>query len=244
MNKFVLLLLLLSSSLLTSCASNPQLAGVASEIMRQTMSNAPLTESDIGLGLKEALRVGTDSVVGQLGAVDGFNANPKIHIPLPDNLLKVKKVASQLGMNSAFDDLELKLNRAAEVATPKAKALFWNAIQELTLDDIMAIYKGSDDAATRYFESKMGQPLVNSMQPVIQQSLAEVGAVRSYDQLVTNLGPAGALLPDYKTQLTNHVLQLGSAAIFDYLAQEEAAIRRDPIKRTTQLLQRVFGAAR
>lgn len=224
------------------CANNPQLAGVATEIMRQTMSGQALTQAEIGLGLKEALRVGTDSVVGQLGVVDGFNANPAIHIPLPENLLKAKQIADQLGLGAGFNDLEIKLNRAAEVATPKAKALFWDAIQQLTLDDVMNIYQGNDDAATRYFESKMSLPLVNSMQPVIQQSLAEVGAVRSYDELVRSLGPAGALLPDYKTQLTNHVLQLGTGAIFNYLAQEEAAIRQNPVKRTTDLLRRVFGA--
>lgn len=242
MKKYLLLLILLSSSLLMSCASNPQLAGVATEILRQTAGGGALTQAEIGRGLKEALRVGTDSVVGQLGAVDGFNADPRIHIPLPDNLLQAKKIAGQLGLASAFDDLELKMNRAAEAAAPKAKALFWDAIQQLTIEDIMAIYKGNDDAATRYFESKMSTPLVNSMLPVVQQSMAEVGAVRSYDQLVRSMGPAGALLPDYKTQLTNHVLQLGTGAIFNYLAEEEAAIRQDPVKRTTQLLQRVFGA--
>jgi len=30
-------------------------------------------------------------------------------------------------------------------------------------------------------------------------------------------------------------------AIFEYLAVEEAAIRNDPLKQTTSILQRVFG---
>jgi hypothetical protein len=30
--------------------------------------------------------------------------------------------------------------------------------------------------------------------------------------------------------------------MFAYLAEEEAAIRQDPVKRTTALLKRVFGA--
>lgn len=226
---------------ISSCASNPEFASVANEILRQTVSAGPITEAEIGRGLKEALRVGTDNVVGQLGVVDGFNADPRVHIPLPANLQKVKDVAGKLGLASTFNDLELKMNRAAEVAVPKAKVLFWDAIQQLTIDDVMNIYRGEQDAATRYFEAKVGQPLVASMQPIVSQSLAEVGALQSYDQLVNRLGPAGGILPDYKSQLTNHVLQLGSSAIFNYLAEEEAAIRQDPVKRTTELLRRVFG---
>lgn len=241
MKKIFLIVLLPLSMSISSCASNPEFASVANEILRQTVSAGPITEAEIGRGLKEALRVGTDNVVGQLGVVDGFNADPRVHIPLPANLQKVKDVAGKLGLASTFNDLELKMNRAAEVAVPKAKVLFWDAIQQLTIDDVMNIYRGEQDAATRYFEAKVGQPLVASMQPIVSQSLAEVGALQSYDQLVNRLGPAGGILPDYKSQLTIHVLQLGSSAIFNYLAEEEAAIRQDPVKRTTELLRRVFG---
>ncbi len=40
---------------------------------------------DIAAGLKEALRVGVERVVGKVGAIDGFNRDPAIHIPLPPN---------------------------------------------------------------------------------------------------------------------------------------------------------------
>jgi hypothetical protein len=32
------------------------------------------------------------------------------------------------------------------------------------------------------------------------------------------------------------------AAIFHYIAQEEAAIRNDPLRQTSELLKKVFGA--
>jgi len=62
MKKSLILLILLSPGFLMSCASNPQLAGVATEILRQSVGGGPLTQAEIGKGLKEALRVGTDSV--------------------------------------------------------------------------------------------------------------------------------------------------------------------------------------
>jgi hypothetical protein len=49
-------------------------------------------------------------------------------------------------------------------------------------------------------------------------------------------------LPNFKADLTNHVLGRAMDGLFGYLAVEEAAIREDPAKRTTDLLKRVFGA--
>lgn len=200
----------------------------------------PLTTGEIGAGLKEALRVGTETVVAQLGRTDGFNIDPAIHIPLPESLKSVQSTLKRLGMSSLLDDLELRLNRAAEVATPKAKALFWQAISDMTLDDVRGIYEGPKDAATRYFQGKMSRPLAVEMQPVVDESLAQVGAIQSYEKM---MGQYRSLpfVPDVKADLTTYVVQKGMDGIFYYVAREEAAIRQDPAKRATELLQRVFG---
>ena len=119
-----------------------------------------LSNDEVGAGLKDALKVGTETVVENLGTTDGFNLDPQIHIPLPGQFDQVRSILGKFGMDSMLTDLELRLNRAAEVATPKAKSLFLNAINDMTLDDVMAIYKGPDDAATQYFKSKMSYDLV------------------------------------------------------------------------------------
>jgi len=82
-----------------------------------------LTDSEITRGLRDALRVGSERVVGTLGRVDGFNLSD-VHIPLPGALGKVQKVLQKLGQSGLTDDLELRLNRAAEIATPFAKGFF------------------------------------------------------------------------------------------------------------------------
>ena len=51
-----------------------------------TSTGSGLTNDEIGLGLKDALRVGSETVVSQLGREDGFNTDPAIHIPLPKSL--------------------------------------------------------------------------------------------------------------------------------------------------------------
>ena len=204
-------------------------------------SAADLTNSEITNGLKDALRVGTETVVSQLGQSDGFNADPAIHIPLPDSLKQVKSALSAVGMSSMLDDLELKLNRAAEEATPPAKRLFWDAITAMTLDDVKGLYNGPDDSATRYFQDKMSSPLAVEMQPVVENALNQVGAVQAYDAV---MGQYASLpfVPDVKADLNKYVVDKGMEGIFHYVAQEEAAIRNDPVKRTTDILQKVFGA--
>ena len=87
-------------------------------------SSGALSDQEIGDGLVEALRVGTERVVTQVSAADGYNLDPEIHIPLPGALKDVQKVLKSVGMSSLADDLELRLNRAAEAAAPEAKELF------------------------------------------------------------------------------------------------------------------------
>ena len=206
-----------------------------------TMPSATaLSKSDMVAGLKDALRVGSKNVIGKLGKTDGFNADPKIHIPLPENLQTVKSTLSAIGMGGMMDDLELKLNRAAELATPKAKRIFGNAIREMTFDDARKILNGPDDAATQYFKAKMSVPLSREMRPIVKKSLNQAGAVQAYDGIMGKYRDI-PFVPDVKANLTQHVVDLGMAGIFHYMAEEEAAIRKNPIKRTTAILKKVFG---
>jgi hypothetical protein len=199
-----------------------------------------LSTDDIGGGLKEALRVGTETVVANLGQTDGFNLDDAIHIPLPKSLNKVKSVLAKIGADSMLTDLELGLNRAAEVATPKAKKLFVGAIQDMTLDDVMGIYNGPDDAATQYFKAKMSPELIEEMMPVVDESLADVGAANTYDSAMARYN-AVPFVPKVDANLSEYVVGKGIDGIFFYLAKEEAAIRQDPAKRTTDILKRVFS---
>ncbi|MBI9083279.1 MAG: DUF4197 domain-containing protein [Desulfobacterales bacterium] len=211
--------------------------------LNQESAETPAADNsfaDIAEAFKQALRMGTENVVSRLGAVDGFNADPAVHIPLPRELVTVKTVLSKIGMSGLADDLELKLNRAAEAATPIAKDLFLQAIGNMTFDDVKAIYQGPTDSATKYFQSKMSPPLEEKMQPIVDDVLSQVGAIQAYDAL---MGQYSSLpfVPDVRANLTGHVIEKGMAGIFGYLAKEEASIRQDPARQTTALLKKVFG---
>jgi hypothetical protein len=210
-------------------------------VLQGQSGGSSLSDAEVGDGLREALRVGTERVTSTLGQVDGFNTNPDVHIPLPASLETVQSALAMVGMSSVADDLELRMNRAAEAAVPQAKELFWQAVSEMTLEDAQGILSGPDDAATRYFQDKMTGPLTERFTPVVNQELADAGAVQSYDQMMGDYREL-PFAPDVETNLTPYVVEQALDGMFLMLAREEAAIREDPAARTTELLQTVFGS--
>lgn len=202
---------------------------------------AGLSDGEIRDGLREALRIGTERVTVLLGRADGFNADPDVHIPLPDTLATVQSVLSRVGLAGLADDLELRLNRAAEAAAPHAKELFWQAISDMSLEDVRGILNGPNDAATRFFQGKMTAPLTARFTPIVNDELGKAGAVQAYDRLIGDY-KAIPFVPDAQADLTPYVVERALDGLFLFLAREEAAIRENPAKRTTELLRKVFGA--
>ncbi len=233
--------LLLAGSALTGCQATTGSGLSLQDALSVAGVARPLTDGEIGAGLKEALRVGTGRVVAQLGRTDGYNADPLVHIPLPGDLRKVHEALDRIGLGAMTADLELKLNRAAERAAPEAKDVFWQAITEMTLTDVRGIWQGPDDAATRYFRGKMTVPLTDRFTPIVLDSMNDVGAIRSYDRMMAKYRSI-PFVPDVKSDLTRYTVGKGLDGLFTYVGKEEAAIRKDPAKRTTELLRRVFGA--
>ena len=86
----------------------------------------------------------------------------------------------------------------------------------------------------------MSAPLAKEWEPIVSRSLADVGAVQAFDQAIGEHAKL-PFVPDAKANLTSYVIEKGLDGVFHYLAKEEAAIRNNPLKRSTELLQRVFG---
>jgi hypothetical protein len=229
------LLTLMLPLLIGGCESLPEL----SKVLSVPTAEDVLSTQTIAAGLREALEVSSDRAVDSLGRPGGFFRSA-FHVPLPDTLRQAQEVAGRFGLSGIFDEMELKLNRAAEAAVPKAQALFINAIRQLTFADVMSIYHGGDDAATRYLKRTTSAQLRAEMQPIVDSSLAEVGAVSTFKELAGQYNRLPLVTP-VDADLTGHVLRFASDAVFARLAREEAAIRRNPAKRTTELLRQVFG---
>lgn len=199
-----------------------------------------LSDEQIGKALKQALSVGSESVISTLQQSGAFANNPKLHIDLPPALATAGKLLDKIGMGQWTDELEAQLNEAAEQAIPAAGPIISKAINNLTLVDIQAIYNGESDAATQYFKKQMSESIAQAMDPIIKQSLADVGALTLYDKIISKYQSI-PFVPDISNDLTELVKVQAMSGIFEYLAKEEAAIRENPAKRTTELLKQVFA---
>ena len=89
----------------------------------------------------------------------------------------------------------------------------------------------------RYAE-KRGPPVCT---PIVDRELDQAGAVQAYDRMIGDYKSI-PFVPDVEADLNTYVVDKALDGLFLFLAREEAAIRADPAKRTTEILRRVFGA--
>ena len=200
-----------------------------------------LSNKDAVAGLKEALVKGAGSAVGKLGKADGFLGNDMVKIPLPDSLQKVDGMLRKFGMSKYADELVVTMNRAAEAAVPEAKALLLKAVKDMSVQDAKGILSGGNTAATEYFRGKTSQPLAQKFLPIVQKATAKVKLANKYNQFAGKATKFG-LVDEKQANLENYVTQKTLDGLFVMMAEEEKAIRANPVGQTSKLLSKVFGA--
>lgn len=199
-----------------------------------------LSDVRIGEGLKEALKVGTENTVHLTGKTDGYFLNPAIKILMPEKLRTFEKGLRAVGYGPQVDELILSMNRAAERAAPFAKQIFWDAIVEMTFEDVRKIFSGHETAATDYFKRKTWDRLAVVFKPIVDRAMNEVGVTRQYKELWGRYES----LPFVKKEsfdIDQYVVTKALDGLFHVLGEEEKKIRTNPAARTTDLLKEVFG---
>ncbi len=242
---------LVTGSLFTSFPASAQSwLDTATDVLGDVMKNQDatgavgravgLSQDEIAKGLQEALRVGTEAVTAQLGASDGFLGDNAVRIPLPENLATAQSYLKKVGLGSLGDEVETRMNRAAEASMDEARVIVVDAISQMTLEDAKGILDGPEDAATQYFRRAGGERIEGKIRPIVDASLSEVGAIEAMDTMLDGYSQI-PFVPDVKGDLGQHATDAAMDGLFHYLAAEEAAIRANPEKRVTELLQKVFA---
>ena len=201
-----------------------------------------LSEDEIVNGLKQALEVGTGNAVTTVSQTGGYFKNPKIKIPLPENVQKVEKLLRSTGFGSQVDEFELSMNRAAERAAPEAKTIFFDAIKQMSFADARQILEGPDDAATRYFQGKTTDRLQDIFKPITHQAMSEVGVTNYYQSIDDKIKTIPFVADQMNFDLDQYVTDKALNGLFLMLAEEEKKIRQDPAARVTNLLKKVFAS--
>jgi hypothetical protein len=200
-----------------------------------------LSNADASAGLKKALDQGINQAVGKLGVTDGFLKNPQVKIDLPPKLAKAEGMMRMLGVGGQLDDLVTSMNRAAEAAVPESKVLLKQALKQMSLEDAKHILAGGDDAATQYFKQATYTPLKAKFAPIIGRTTEKVKLGQSYDAVAKKAVALGVLKPEDAT-LQSYVTDKTLDGLFVMMAEEERAIRKDPLGQASSLLKKVFGA--
>jgi hypothetical protein len=228
--------------LITLSGCDVQSQNKIGSILKQIPTNGNPTVSEIGLGLKQALEIGTSQGSEKLSAKDGFLGNLAIKILFPPEAQKVEKTLRSIGLNSLADNVILSINRAAEDAAKEAKPIFIAAIKQMTIADATNILLGNKDAATTYFKRVTTAQLLTKFEPVITTSLSKVGATKYWGDAATAYNKIPLVKP-VNTNLSNYVAQKAIDGMFYQVALEELKIRDNISARSTTLLQKVFGYA-
>lgn len=205
-------------------------------------AGASLSQGDIGLGLKEALKLASQRVVGRVARADGYFGDPAIRIPLPGVLQKAQGPLTSMGAGGLLDDLHLRMNRAAEQAAPKALDIFVDAASNMTIEDARGILTGPNDAATQYFKRTSSGALTTAFRPIVNDALSGAGATGAFKAVQAKAGGLPLLGQGVQSfNLTDFTVGKALDGLFYYIGTEEAAIRTNPAARTTDLVRKVFG---
>ena len=202
-----------------------------------------VTQAEAAQAIREALDQGTGKGIGVLNKQDGFFGNEAYKLFLPPDARRIEATLRQVGFASLVDKAILQINRSAEDAVGFARPIFLEAIREMTIADAINIVKGPRDAATQYFREKTTEKLTAAFLPVIKSSLEKFSATKYYNDLISTYNNFPTTINKINPDLPSYVVGKAVDALFDQIAQEEVAIRNNPVARTTDILKKVFGWA-
>jgi hypothetical protein len=207
-------------------------------------STPALSNGEVVSGLKEALQIGIKNSVNLTSVTDGFFKNSAIKLPFPEDAIKVKQKAIDLGMGSQVEKFELTLNRAAEDATKAALPIFADAITNMTIQDGFKILNGGDGAATKYLRDNTTAKLTAAFSPKVAESINKVKLTEYWNPIITKYNSVMAITGGQKMNpdLNAYVTERAITGLFKLVEQEENKIRKDPMARVTDILVKVFGS--
>ncbi|MDC1286327.1 DUF4197 domain-containing protein [Gammaproteobacteria bacterium] len=207
----------------------------------QEIGLATLTEAEVTQALKDALSYGITRSAVNAGKTDGYFADSRLKIGLPQDAEKLEKTLRKIGLGEQIDRSVLQLNRAAEKAAASAKPVFIKSITAMTIDDAFDILNGDQDAATQYLIDDSRDELFDQFRPIIVAALDETSATRYYSDIVKRYN-ALPLVFDVDPDLADYVTDKAIDGLFLLMAQEEARIRTFSSARSSRLMKRVFGS--
>lgn len=224
------------------------------KLLNLTKKTSSPSKTEIVKGLKEALKVGTDTAVNRLSVVDGYYKDEMVKILLPEEAnVIIDNISKIPGGKDMVKDVVLGINRAAEDAAKDAAPIFKNSITSMNISDALGILNGEDDAATQYLKKTTYTQLYDLYKPKITTSInkdlvGDVSTKEAWDDLTgawnkfakSMIGKMGGYKP-VNVDLDDYLTRKALDGLFIKIAEQEKQIRKDPVARVTDILKKVFG---
>jgi len=206
--------------------------------------------TELAKALREALAVSAERALTSLSKKGGFADSERYQIPLPDSVEKFRKPLALINQDYRLDNFKATMNRAAELGVSAAPGIVKDTINKLTLDDLNTLWKGEEDAITRFLEKNSRDKLAERMLPLISKATDASGATRQYKDVVEAIPQSGGgFLSRIQSftgigkndfDLDQYVNEKALDGLFAAMAAEEKAIRENPMARSTDLLKKLF----
>jgi hypothetical protein len=200
-----------------------------------------VSSKDASAGMRAAISQGVDKAIATLGAPNGFLDNPKYTIPLPSALEKADRALRMIGMSGDADQLKAAMNHAAEQAVADARPVFKQAAQHMTVADAKGILTGGETSATQYFRQATTAQLTTRFKPIVARETAKLKLRGLYDQYAGKAAQVG-LISSADANLDDYVTAKALDGLFGAIADEERAIRKDPMGQASSLIKKVFSS--
>ena len=205
-----------------------------------TVTSTKLSDTKIGSGLKEALKVGIENTIKLLGKTDGYLGNQSVRILMPENIKKFQSTLGAIGFGPKIDEFVLSMNRAAEKTAPLAADIFASAITKMSFADASKILQGGNTAATDYFKTKTYDKLLGMFEPVVRKAMDDYAVTKKFEEIMGKVQTIPFANKLGNIDVNRYVSSKALDGLFLVLGQQENKIRTDPAARVTDLLKEVF----
>ncbi|MFT5131468.1 MAG: hypothetical protein ACI8W8_005104 [Rhodothermales bacterium] len=218
--------------LLTGCCTlEGSVAGNVEPYLARDSEMAPWRS---GIRLREILADSAKASADELDGKLGFRRLPARRIAIPVIMSPMIRTLDGMCHCSKVDELENRMNQAAERAMHSAMPGIRRIINETHFDEPRAVVHGSSDAASSIMRRQHEQTMWQHMRDVVGNEMVRNDTVELHESLrgLYNDLPFHQA-PEYS--LEDHVTNHAMTGFWTVLGEQEARIRRKPGKKYESL---------
>lgn len=228
-SRTAILLTALSLPLLLSgcCTLEGSVAGNVEPYLVRDSEMAPWRS---GIRLREILADSAKASADELDSKRGFRQLPARRIAIPVIMSPMIRTLDGMCHCSKIDELENRMNQAAERAMHSGMPGIQRIIEKTHFDNPRAIVCGSNDATSTVMRNQHEEAMWQHMRQVIGGEMVRNGTVELHERLrdlYTDLPFHTA--PEYS--LEDHVTDHATSGFWTVLGEQETRIRQKPGKK-------------